>query len=69
MAEEGLSTERAKELIGEVARLKPAWVIIEGGEPLLRGDIFELLELMQQEQLEAHLITGYLRVDQAGCKL
>jgi radical SAM protein with 4Fe4S-binding SPASM domain len=65
MAEEGLSTERAKELIGEVARLKPAWVIIEGGEPLLRGDIFELLELMQQEQLEAHLITnGMLLVPQ-----
>jgi radical SAM protein with 4Fe4S-binding SPASM domain len=58
MAEEGLSTSRAKELIAEIAGLKPGWVIIEGGEPLLRRDIFELLELMRTEQLEAHLITN-----------
>jgi len=58
MSEEGLSTERAKKLIAEIAGLKPGWVIIEGGEPLLREDLFELLELMQQKQLEAHLITN-----------
>jgi len=53
-----LSTERAKKLIAEIAELKPSWVIIEGGEPLLRQDLFELLELMQQKQLEVHLITN-----------
>ncbi len=58
MAKEGLSTARAKKLIAEIAELKPGWVIIEGGEPLLRKDLFELLELMQQRQLEAHLITN-----------
>lgn len=58
MSEEGLSTERAKKLVAEIAELKPGWVIIEGGEPLLREDLFELLELMQQKQLEAHLITN-----------
>ena len=58
MAEEGLSTERAKKLIAEIAELKPGWVIIEGGEPLLRQDLFELLGLMQQKQLEVHMITN-----------
>ena len=58
MAEEGLSTDRAIELIDEIAELKPSWVIVEGGEPLLRKDLFDLLELMQRRQLEAHLITN-----------
>jgi len=53
-----LSTERARRLIAEIAELKPGWLIIEGGEPLLREDIFELLALMQQRQLEVHLITN-----------
>lgn len=53
-----LSTERAKQLISEIAELKPGWIIVEGGEPLLRDDIFELLELMRQKQLEVHLITN-----------
>ena len=58
MSTGGLSTQRAKKLIGEIAELGPGWVIVEGGEPLLRQDLFELLELMQQRQLEAHLITN-----------
>lgn len=53
-----LSTERAKTVIAEIAELRPGWVIIEGGEPLLRDDLFELLGLMQQRQLEVHLITN-----------
>ena len=53
-----VSTERAKELIADIAELKPGWVIVEGGEPLLRQDIFELLGLMRGRQLEVHLITN-----------
>ena len=48
MPEEEISTERAKKLVDEIAELKPAWVIIEGGEPLLREDLFELLSLTRQ---------------------
>ncbi|HUU08831.1 MAG TPA: radical SAM protein, partial [Dehalococcoidales bacterium] len=58
MAEEGLSLPRAERLVSEIAGLKPEWVIIEGGEPLLRKDLFSLLALMQQKQLETHLITN-----------
>ncbi|MBA7474071.1 putative mycofactocin radical SAM maturase MftC [subsurface metagenome] len=57
-----LSTERAKKLIAEITALEPGWVIIEGGEPLLRDDLFELLGLMRQRQLEVHLITNGMRL-------
>jgi len=60
MLEGGLSRERASKLIEEMAELKPGWVIIEGGEPLLREDLFQLLELMRQKHLEVHLITNGL---------
>ncbi len=53
-----LSTDRAKKLVAEIAELKPDWVIVEGGEPLLRPDLFELLDLMRQRELEVHLITN-----------
>ena len=53
-----LSTERARSLIAEMAELGPGWVLVEGGEPLLRKDLFELLGLMQQKRLEVHLITN-----------
>jgi len=53
-----LSTARARKLVSEIAELKPDWVIIEGGEPLLRDDLFELLGLMREEQLAVHLITN-----------
>lgn len=58
MTEGELSTEKARSLISEIAKLRPGWVIIEGGEPLLREDLFDLLDLMQQKQLEVHLITN-----------
>lgn len=53
-----LPTARARELVSEIARLKPGWVIVEGGEPLLRTDLFELLALMRERGLEVHLITN-----------
>ncbi len=58
MAAGELSTERARKLIDEIAGLQPGWVIVEGGEPLLRDDIFELLSLMRQKKLAVHLITN-----------
>ena len=55
-----ISNQRARKLIKEIAKLNPGWVIVEGGEPLLRKDLFELLSLMRQEKLEVHLITNGL---------
>ncbi|MFC1909841.1 radical SAM/SPASM domain-containing protein [Chloroflexota bacterium] len=53
-----LSTSRALQLIDEIAELSPGWVIVEGGEPLLRGDIFTLLERMRNKNLVVHFITN-----------
>lgn len=53
-----ISTERARTLVSEIAGLGARWVIVEGGEPLLRTDLFELLELMQQRKLTVYLITN-----------
>jgi radical SAM protein with 4Fe4S-binding SPASM domain len=53
-----LSTERASSLITEITELKPGWVLVEGGEPLLRKDLFQLLGLMRESGLEVHLTTN-----------
>ncbi len=58
MAQGELSTDVALGLIDQIAELKPGWVIIEGGEPLLRKDLAQLLERMQQKNLSVHLITN-----------
>jgi len=57
-SEGAISTERARKLVAEIAELEPGWVIVEGGEPLLRDDLFELLDSMRRRQLEVHLITN-----------
>jgi len=59
MLKGGLSNKRAKKLIDEIAELKPGWVIVEGGEPLLRQDLFELLELLRQMQPELSALPWY----------
>jgi radical SAM protein with 4Fe4S-binding SPASM domain len=63
MVEEDLPTERARTLIGEIAELKPGWVIVEGGEPFLRRDLLELISLMRDYQLDVHLITNGTQLD------
>ncbi len=39
-----LGTSEAERLIGEIGSLKPGFLSVTGGEPLLRDDIFHLLE-------------------------
>jgi radical SAM protein with 4Fe4S-binding SPASM domain len=53
-----LDSGRARQLTYEIAALRPAWVIVEGGEALLRPDLFELLALMRKMELEIHLISN-----------
>ena len=63
MKEGEISTERAIALLDEIARLKPGWLIIEGGEPLLRKDIREILSIASQKHVEVHLITNGMLLD------
>ena len=64
MGQEELPAGRARRLVMEIAQLKPAWVIVEGGEPLLRRDLFELLTMMRRQSLEVHLITNGLLLEE-----
>ena len=63
MATGELSGDRARALVAEIAALKPGWLIVEGGEPLLRHDLFELLDLMRRRSLDVHLITNGLLLE------
>jgi len=63
MATGELSGDRARALVAEIAALKPGWLIVEGGEPLLRSDLFELLDLMRRRSLDVHLITNGLLLE------
>lgn len=64
MGQEELPGGRARRLVAEIAQLEPDWVIVEGGEPLLRSDLIELLGLMRRQSLEVHIITNGLLLNE-----
>ena len=39
-----LTTEEAKKLMDQICQISKPLLILSGGEPLLRSDIFELIE-------------------------
>lgn len=51
-------TPRFREIIGEFARLGVPGIGFTGGEPLLRDDIFELLDCTRRHGMIAHLNTN-----------
>ena len=53
-----LTTDKAIGVISEITELQPEWVIIEGGEPLLRSDLFDLLNLIRRNNIDVYLITN-----------
>lgn len=57
MSEEELTENEAKELANEIKGLSPEWVILEGGEPLLRDDIREIGAILNRET-EVFVITN-----------
>lgn len=58
-----LDGKRAMQMVEEIAFLKAGWVIIEGGEPLLRHDLFDLLTALRRNDLNVHLISNGLLLD------
>lgn len=53
-----LQTSEAKNLIDSLARLKVFNINFSGGEPLMRPDIFELLEYASQQRIGIDLLTN-----------
>jgi len=60
-----LSTAEAKKLIDEIAAFSSPVLIMTGGEPLLREDVFELAEYAGKKKLKPVLATNGTLVDPA----
>jgi AdoMet-dependent heme synthase len=58
-ADKELSTEQAKHMVDEMAKFGSQWFGISGGEPLVRPDIWEIIEYAEkQHNLNVSLITS-----------
>ncbi len=63
MAEEELDHKAILRVTKEIPSLKPRWVIIEGGEPLLRGELFEIIEIIHDAKIKVYLISNGMLLD------
>ncbi len=53
-----LPTDKAIELATEIDVYNPHWVLIEGGEPFLRQDIFKIIELLKSNDRAIYIISS-----------
>jgi radical SAM protein with 4Fe4S-binding SPASM domain len=53
-----LSTDEAKALIDQIADINPEWMSFDGGEPLLRSDLFQLIAYARHKGLFTYLLTN-----------
>jgi len=58
MPQNELSTNEILKIAYELVELKPGWVIVEGGEPLLKAELWEVLNILIPNGLEVSLITN-----------
>lgn len=56
--EKEMSTEDALKMIDEIVELNPRHFSITGGEPLLRKDIFQILEEAKNKNLNTSIVTN-----------
>lgn len=67
MEKQQLDNTQAKKVIDDLTELGPEWVTIDGGEPLLRNDLFELLEYAR-EKLQVFLVSNATLLDEGKIK-
>lgn len=58
MAREELDGRAIMKIAEEIPVLKPGWVIIEGGEPLLRKELMEIIETLSENRINIYLISN-----------
>ncbi len=68
VTEEDLSTAEGMDLIGQVAEFAKPIMVFSGGEPLMRGDIFDLAAYARDRGLKCALATNGTRVDEEMAK-
>ncbi|MCX8022658.1 MAG: radical SAM protein [Syntrophorhabdaceae bacterium] len=65
-----LSTDECKKIIDEIADFASPTIILTGGEPLLRGDIFDIIEYGQEKSLRLVIaINGTILDKEKGERL
>lgn len=67
-SEGDFTTEEGKKLLTEIARFSKPVVVLSGGEPLLRKDIFELAEFGSSLGLRMCMATNGALVDDEMCR-
>ena len=58
MANKELDEIKIYKTANEIVSLKPQWIIIEGGEPLLRKELFDVLEIISKNNIKIYLISN-----------
>jgi len=58
MESKDLTTKEAKKLIDEIKELNPQFLTIDGGEPLMREDLFSLLKYATEKEIKTYVITN-----------
>ena len=64
MASQELSSEKLLQVAEQIPLLAPGWVIIEGGEPLLRQELFEVIEIIHRGGIKIYLISNGMFLDE-----
>ncbi|MDF2614373.1 MAG: hypothetical protein K0S71_2159 [Clostridia bacterium] len=65
---EELNTREAKVLIDDLSSFKVPVLLISGGEPLLRKDLFELLEYTQKNGIRSTISTNGTLIDKEAAR-
>lgn len=58
-----LSTDEAKRLITDIARIGAEWFVFGGGDPLVRSDLQELVDFAKSSNLKVDLQTNAVGLD------
>ena len=58
MEEGELTHDEAMKVTADIVKLSPQWVILEGGEPLMRPDIYEIGRTLHKAGIDTYPITN-----------
>ncbi|MDP3879167.1 MAG: radical SAM protein, partial [Dehalococcoidales bacterium] len=58
MEQDQLTHDQAVKIARDIIGLSPQWVILEGGEPLLRNDLPDIGSMLKQEGIDVMVITN-----------
>ncbi len=68
MAKEELDDKTILRVANEIVSLMPGWVIIEGGEPLLCKELFEVIEIFSRHKIKVYIISNGMFFDERFAK-